>query len=107
MPFLIDTGSPYCVIDESVIATWRLRMNNPVTIQTGLQQVVNRWHFDLSLRLHVHPSSDSWLHGSESVMSVPAGHFAPEGHKGIIGMSILCKGRLTFDGHTGVVTLDW
>jgi hypothetical protein len=106
--FLIDTGAPYCVIDESVVSNWPLRRHTLGTAQrTGRTFSQQTYQYDLSLRLHTHSGSDSWLHGAESVQTVSPGHFKPDTFKGIIGMSILLKGRLSLDGHTGVMTLDW
>jgi len=102
--FLIDTGSPFCVIDESVIATWRLRRNNPIAIQSGVQKSAG-WWCDLSLRLHTN-AGNGWLHGLVRVASLP-GHFAGEAHKGIIGMDILRLGSFKFEGQTGVFSLWW
>ena len=107
VPFLIDTGSPCCVIDESVVDTWRLRKHSYCTISTGLNGAHLRPRHDLSLRLHTHAGSDSWLHGVFPAVSVPAGNFGKEPYLGIVGMDLLSWGTLKFAGRTGTFSLWW
>jgi len=104
--FLIDTGAPFCVIEESVIATWRLRRNNPVSLQSGVKTSPTGWWYDLSLRLHTH-AGNGWVHGVVPVASVVPGHYAGESFKGIIGMDILRLGSFKFEGATGTFSLWW
>ncbi|HEX6705096.1 MAG TPA: hypothetical protein VF169_10080 [Albitalea sp.] len=104
LPFLLDTGSPYCVVDGDFIATWPLRKVNPVAMQTGAQTGQGWWH-DLSLRLHTN-AGNGWPRGIVKVAALP-GHFAKEPHKGIIGRNILFMGSFQFDRGTKVFSIWW
>lgn len=106
VPFLIDTGSPCCVIDESLISAWHLRKNNPIAVQQGAQYSPMGWWFDLSLRLHTH-AGNGWLHSTVPVASVVSGHYAKDPFQGIIGMDILRLGSFRFDGPTSTFSLWW
>jgi hypothetical protein len=103
--FLVDTGATDCWIEEDLIASWHLMKTMPILTQSGLMPAVSGYAYPLSLRLQEAKQPDSWYHPVVPVGTVPPGHFGVV--RGIIGLDILQKGMLEYDGPGGTCRLSW
>jgi hypothetical protein len=104
--FLVDTGATFCVIDEGLVANWRLPKNNPVIVGSGTQISAAGWRYDLSLKLR-DSQGGCWIHNLVPVATVQPGHFGAEVFTGIIGMDILKQAVFNLDGPSGSCSLTW
>jgi hypothetical protein len=107
--FLVDTGATNCWIEEHLIAPWHLMKTIPILTQSGLMPVVSGYAYPLSLRLRETKQPDSWYHPAVPVGTVPPDHFngVVPGMRGLIGMDVLQKGMLEYDGPGCTCRLSW
>lgn len=105
--FLIDTGATHCLIDEALIAAWRLPKINPKVVLSAGAPTAGGFEYDLALRLHTAPSSPSWHHRVVAVTAAPSTQFHGSPFQGLIGMDVLRLGCLHVDGPASAFELSW
>lgn len=105
VPFLIDTGAPYCVIEEHLVDHWGMYRKPVRTMRMG-RVTVSGHSYPLSLRLHTDAGSE-WLHETVEVKCMPKDHFAGDLHTGIIGMDILAQGNFKYARQPPTFEIWW
>lgn len=104
--FLVDTAAEGCIVEEDVIAAWRLPKAVPVLVASGSGPAVDGYRYILSLTLREDGQHDRWHQDDWKIETVGTGHF--DGHcKGLIGVDLLKLGSLTYSGPAGICTLSW
>jgi hypothetical protein len=105
--FLVDTGAPYCIIDDRLVRPWNLPKNMPIVVRSGAHGRASGHRYPLALRLSVSYQADSWYHPVWPIATATDSRFDDQDFKGIIGMDLLRLGSFSYTGSSHTCQLSW